>query len=407
MTPRTVFLPLALAAALAGCSQGPPKVEMPPPVVFYAEPVEADVTDYSDFTGRTAAVESVQVRARVWGYLDKINFVEGGLVKKDDVLFEIDPSTYATAVNQAEARVKLADATLNQAQLDAERNRLLRARNAVSQEDLEKSLTARDTAAASLDAAKADLRRVDLDLRFTKVRAPVDGRVGRAMVTRGNLVQSGEMGGTVLTTIVSVDPMWAYFDVDDLTYQQVKGLLRRKDAAGADVPPPVELGLAGEQDFPHLGVIDFVDNQVDPNTGTVRMRGRFGNDAGVLAQGTALGGVTGHLATAGKFLNKGVLTPGLFAQIHLPLGRAHKAILVSDRAVDTDQGVKVVYVVNKDNVVEKRLVQLGKVHNNLREILPGTRPGEGVKPGERVIVEGIQRVRGGDKADPQKMKDEG
>ncbi len=391
MTSRTVFLPLALAAALAGCAQGPPKVELPPPVVFYAEPVEADVTDYSDFTGRTAAVESVQVRARVWGYLDKINFIEGGLVKKDDILFEIDPSTYATAVKQAEARVKLADATLNQARADAERNLQLRPRNAVSQEELEKSLTARDTAAASLDAAKADLNRVDLDLRFSKVRAPVDGRVGRAMVTRGNLVQSGETGGTLLTTIVSVDPIWAYFDVDDLTYQQVKSLLQRKDAAGAAVPPPVELGLAGERDFPHVGVIDFVDNQVDPNTGTLRMRGRFGNAAGVLAEGAAVGGVTGHLAV------------GLFAQIHLPLGRAHKAILVSDRAVDTDQGVKVVYVVNPDNVVEKRLVQLGKVHNGLREILPGTRPGEGVKPGERVIVEGVQRVRGGDKADPQKQ----
>jgi RND family efflux transporter MFP subunit len=220
------------------------------------------------------------------------------------------------------------------------------------------------------------LRRAELDLRFTKVRSPVDGQVGRAMVTRGNLVQSGEMGGTLLATVVSVDPMWAYFDVDDLAFQQIKSLLNRRDESGAEVPPPVELGLAGEQGFPHVGVIDFVDNQVDPGTGTLKVRGRFKND-------------------------KGMLTPGLFAQIHLPLGHSHKAILVSDRAVDTDQGVKVVYVVDTNNTVEKRLVRLGKQHDGLREILPGTKPGEGIKPGERVIVEGIQRVRGGDKADPQ------
>jgi len=367
---------LSAATVLVGCAQGPPKFDLPPPVVYFMEPVEAVVTDYSDFTGRTAAVESVLVRAHVWGYLEKINFKEGAMVKKDDVLFEIDPSTYDTAVKQAAGRLKQAEATSRQAQSEAERAIVLRARAGMSQEDLEKALTTRDAAEAAVETARADLRRAELDLRFTKVRSPVDGQVGRAMVTRGNLVQSGEMGGTLLATVVSVDPMWAYFDVDDLAFQQIKSLLNRRDESGAEVPPPVELGLAGEQGFPHVGVIDFVDNQVDPGTGTLKVRGRFKND-------------------------KGMLTPGLFAQIHLPLGHSHKAILVSDRAVDTDQGVKVVYVVDTNNTVEKRLVRLGKQHDGLREILPGTKPGEGIKPGERVIVEGIQRVRGGDKADPQ------
>jgi RND family efflux transporter MFP subunit len=374
---RPALLSLALAAGLglAGCAQGPPPMEFPPPVVLCTTPVEREVTDYNDFTGRTDAIESVTVRARVWGYLDKINFKEGALVKKDDVLFEIDPRTYDTAVKQAEARLKTAEAQLTQAGRDLNRNLILRDRNGVSQEDLEKSMTAKDTASASVDSARADLKRAQIDLDYTKVRSPIDGQVGRALVTRGNLVQSGEMGGTKLTTLVSIDPVYAYFDVDDLTFQRVKGLLLKARAADAD-PPRVELALAGDKGFPHVGAIDFVDNQVDPGTGTLRMRGKFPN-------------------------KDGTLTPGLFAQIHLPLGKSHKAILVPDRAVDTDQGVKVVYVVNKDNIVEKRLAKLGKLHEGLREIEPGTKPGEGVQPGERVIVDGIQRVRNGDKANPK------
>jgi RND family efflux transporter MFP subunit len=353
-------------------------MEFPPPVVICTTPIEKEVTDYNDFTGRTDAIESVTVRARVWGYLDKINFKEGALVKKDDVLFEIDPKVYETAVKQADARLKQADAQLTQAGRDLDRNLGLRARNGVSEEDLEKSMTAKDTAIATVASARADLKRAQLDLDYTKVRSPIDGQVGRALVTRGNLVQSGEMGGTKLTTLVSIDPVYAYFDVDDLTFQRVKGLLLKARVSDAD-PPRVEMALAGDKGFPHVGVIDFVDNQVDPSTGTLRMRGNFTNQ-------------------------DGTLTPGLFAQIHLPLGKSHKAILVPDRAVDTDQGVKVVYVVGKDNIVEKRLVKLGKLHDGLREIEPGTKPGEGVRLGERVIVDGIQRVRNGDKADPKEAE---
>jgi RND family efflux transporter MFP subunit len=377
---RSVLAALALAAGLgpAGCGKAAPEMTFPPPVVLYTLPVEKEVTDYSEFTGRTAAVETVTVRAHVWGYLDKINFKEGALVEKDAMLFEIDPRTYDTAVKQTEARVKLAETQLTQAQRELDRNVILRNRNSISQEDLEKSMTTRDVAAATVESARADLKRAQLDLEFTKVRAPVAGRVSRALVTRGNLVQSGEMGGTALTTIVSVDPVYAYFDVDDLTSERVKHLLQSRTASEGG--PRVELALAEElqkeKRFPHVGAIDFIDNQVDPGTGTLRVRGKFPNP-------------------------DGALTPGLFAQIHLPLGRPHQALLVPDRAVDTDQGVKVVYIVNQDNVVEKRLVRLGKLHDGLREIERGAGPRDGVRPGERVIVDGIQRVRNGDKADPK------
>ncbi len=360
------MLSLGASLVLAGCTKGPPEMEMPPPVVFYKVPEVREVTDYSDFTGRTAAVEAVKVRARVWGYLNEVKFTEGALVKEGEVLFEIDPRTYDTALKQMEARLKLARAQYKLAETEADRNALLRLRGAVSQDDLEKSQTVQATAAASVDSALADVRRAQLDFDFTKVRAPISGQISRTMVTKGNLVESGEMGGTVLTTIVSVSPMYAYFDVDDLTYQQVKGLIRAKEGMSGDAAlPPVELGLAAEKGFPHLGRIDFIDNQVDPGTGTLRMRGKFPNE-------------------------DRVLTPGLFARIHLPLGSSHKAVLITDRAVDTDQGEKVVYVVTKDNVAEKRKVELGKLHDGLREIV------KGVSAGDHVVVDGIQRVHGGE-----------
>ena len=376
MIPRAPVAALSALAfvcvAVAGCAQAPPEGgPMPPPAVTVSYPVEREVTDHGNFTGRTAAVESVKVRARVWGYLHKINFVEGALVNKDDILFEIDPTTYQTTVDQAKARLALAEAQLAQSTTEADRNATLRARGGVSQEDLERAMTARTTAAATVDSARADLKRAQLDLEFTKVRAPVSGVVSRALVTVGNLVQSGEMGGTVLTTVVSVDPMYVYFDADDLTFQQVKDLVPAGQyKAAPESLPPVLLGLAGEKGYPHRGVIDFVDNQVDPGTGTLRVRGVLPN-------------------------KDGALTPGLFARVRVPLGKAHHALLVCDRAVDTDQGRKVLYVVNADNVAEKREVRLGKLHDGLREIESG------LSRRERVVVDGLQRVRAGAPVDPK------
>jgi RND family efflux transporter MFP subunit len=365
-------LVLGLSLALLGCSAPSPEGgALPPPTVTVSYPLEQDVTDYSNFTGRLAAVESVRVRARVWGYLQKLHFEEGSVVHKDDLLFEIDATTYQTTVDQTKARLALAEAQLNQSEIEATRNANLRTRGGLSQEELERSLTTRSTSAATVEAARADLKRAQLDLDFTKVRAPITGVVSRTMVTAGNLVQSGETGGTVLTSIVSVDPIYVYFDVDDLTFTQVKRLVPSgKYKSAPETLPPVMLGLAGEAEHPHKGVIDFTDNQVDPSTGTMKMRGVFAN-------------------------KDGSLTPGLFARVRVPLGKSHRAILATDRAVDTDQGQKVMYVVNKDNIVEKRSIRLGRLHDGLREIESG------IHPGERVIVDGIQRVRGGITVEPK------
>ena len=355
---------------LAGCAKGPSEeTAMPPPAVSVSRAFERPVTDYNDFTGRTDAVESVLVRAHVWGYLDKINFTEGAEVKKGDILFKIDPRTYDAALAQAEANLKQAQARRNSMTDVYARDRASpaatpQATMILDQGNLAEAEAAVGSAVAARDAAQ-------LNVTYTDVVAPVGGRVSRALVTVGNLVQSGEMGGTVLTSIVSLDPMYAYFDIDDLTYLRISPLLRAGEgASAAHALPPVMLGLANEDGHPHVGRIDFVDNQVNPGTGTMRARGVFPN-------------------------KDRSLTPGLFARVRVPVGEAHKAVLVTDRAVDTDQGQKVVYVVGKDNVVDKRAVRLGGVHDGLREILSG------VRAGELVVVDGLQRVRGGVTVEPK------
>jgi RND family efflux transporter MFP subunit len=367
-------LALGFSLALAGCAPPPDAAAFPPPGVSVSPALEREVEDFNTFTGRTAAVDSVKVQAHVWGYLKKINFKEGDEVQKDDVLFEIDPRTYQAALDQSKANLTLQEAQRRYNASDYRRNVTLRARDAVSQDDLEKSRAALETSEAAVEAARAAVATCELDVEFTKVRAPVAGRVSRALVTEGNLIQSGQNGGTVLTTIVSQDPVYAYFDVDDLTFLEVSRLAREgKAEAGRGAFGPVWLGLADEEGWPHRGEIDFVDNQVEPGTGTMRFRGKFPNP-------------------------DRALTPGLFASLRVPVGRKHKATLVAERAVDTDQGQKVVYVVNADNVAEKRPVRLGRLHGGLREVV------DGVRPGERVIVDGLQRVRGGAPVQPTEVE---
>jgi RND family efflux transporter MFP subunit len=360
-----VFALLPPALALAGCAGGAPQApEPPPPSVTVSYPLEREVVDHVELTGRTAAVESVQVRARVWGHLEKINFQEGAEVRKGDLLFLIDQRPYRAALKRAEADVEQGEARSNRIRSDQARARTLLGSRSISREEFDKTSGDLLESQAMVRGAKSALEAARLNLEYTEVRAPVAGQVGRAMVTVGNMVTSGETGGTLLTTIVSLDPMYAYFDVDEMTYLQVRRMLRGGKGGPPASAPPVLLGLAHEQGYPHQGRIDFVDNQVDPGTGTLKVRGVFGN--------------------AGR-----ELTAGLFARILLPLGGAHKALLVTDRAIDTDQGQKVVYVVSKEGVVDRRPVSLGRIHDGLREIRSG------VKPNEQVVVDGIQRVRGG------------
>jgi RND family efflux transporter MFP subunit len=356
-----------------GCSrshsEGSAAAAAPVTVSF---PVERDVTDYADFTARTVAVDSVEVRSHAWGYLDKVNFKEGDLIKKGDILFEIDPRPYQALLNQAIAKVRQDETQLALDEAEYQRQLIAYNRGAWSKSDLDKAVAARDVDRANIAADKALVAFRQQDLDYTKVTAPISGRVSRYEVTVGNLVQAGDQGGgTLLTTIVSVDPMYAYFDVDEHTALRVRQLVREgKSDSPRDGGFPVCLGLANEEGHPHRGTVNFVDNQVNPKTGTIRLRGVFPN-------------------------KDQVLLPGLFARVRTSIGRPHKALLVSDRALDTDQGQKILYVVNDRNEVASRPVRMGALHDGLHEIT------DGLRPGERVIVTGLQQVRPGVTVEPK------
>jgi RND family efflux transporter MFP subunit len=366
-------LVLSLALGLAGCTRGPAQVPAAVPLsITVSDPVERTVTDYADFTGRIEAVESVEVRAHVWGYLDKVNFKEGTLVKKGDVLFEIDRRPYQATLNQAKGKVAQDKAQLTFDEAEYQRNLHLIDTQAVSQSELDKSKAARGVDIANVAADNAIVAARELDLEYTKVVAPVGGRVSRYNVTVGNLVQSGDQGGgTLLTTIVSVDPIYVYFNVDERTVQRVRQLIREGKAKSArETEWRISLGLATEDGFPRQGTINFVDNQVNPKTGTLRVRGVFSN-------------------------KDEALSPGFFCRVRVPIGQAHRALLVSDRALDNDQGQKIVYVVRDKNEVVSRPIRTGMRHDGLREIE------EGLKAGERVVVNDLQLVRPGMIVEPK------
>jgi len=375
LVPIREFAVLAtcISLAVAGCSR--PAAQAPAdelPTVSIGSAVEREVTDHADFTGRLAAVDSVEVRAHVWGYLEKVNFKEGALVNKGDVLFELDARPYEALLEQAKAKVKQDEAQYAYDEAENQRNLALVAKGAVTKSDLDKTTAARNVDLANIAADKATVRQRALDLEYTKVRAPVSGRISRYNVTVGNLIQSGDQGGgTLLTTIVSVDPVYAYFDVDENTVLRVIKLIREGKADSArNGGLPVGLALANEEGFPHQGTINFVDNQLNAKTGTIRLRGIFRNEDQLLA-------------------------PGLFARVRVPIGRPHPSLLVTERALDNDQGQKIVYVVNDNNEVQARPVKTGALHDGLREIA------EGLKPGERIVVSGIAQLRPGMKVDPK------
>jgi RND family efflux transporter MFP subunit len=366
-------LALGLGTLSVGCSTANHDAPgEPPTTVEVSYPVEHDVTDYAQFTARTAAVDSVELRARVWGYLDKVNFKEGALVNKGDVLFEIDPRLYQAALKQAEGNLGSAQARVVRLDADLRRAERMVATGAMSREEYDKVVGDRGEAVAAREAARATVEKAKLDLGYTKVIAPVSGRTSRYVVTVGNLIQAGDQGGgTLLTTIVSVDPMYAYFDVDERTVLHVRRLIREGKAdSPREGPVPVWLGLANDDGFPHEGVINFVDNQVNPRTGTMRLRGVFPNKDQVLA-------------------------PGFFGRVRVLIGRPHKGLMISERALDSDQGQRIVYVVNAKNEVTSRPVQLGMLHNGLREIVGG------LTTDDRVIVNGLQQVRPGAVVEPK------
>src|SRR5262245_4161553 len=368
-----VVLGICLLLVLAGC--GRPAVEVPVdelPSVSVSPAVERDVTDYAEFTGRLAAVDSVEVRAHVWGYLEKVNFKEGAIVNKGDVLFELDARPYQALLEQAKAKVAQDEAQFTYDEAEYQRNLSLVGKGAVAKSDFDKTAAARNVDVANIAADKATVRQRELDLEYTKVRAPVSGRISRYNVTVGNLIQSGDQGGgTLLTTIVSVDPIYAYFDVDENTVLRVIKLIREGRADSArNGGLPVGLALANEEGFPHQGMINFVDNQLNAKTGTLRLRGVFRNE-------------DQHLA------------PGLFVRVRAPIGRPHPSLLITERALDNDQGQKIVYIVDAKNEVTDRSVKTGALHNGLREVA------DGLAPGERVVVSGVSQVRPGIRVEPK------
>jgi RND family efflux transporter MFP subunit len=372
---RRSTLVLGLFLGLAGCG-APPGGPPPPgaPHVEISQVVEKDVTDYVDFTARTSAVDSVDVKPRVFGYLDKVLVKEGSLVKKDDVLYEIDARPYQALLDSAEATVAQNEASLELARDNYQRFRLLAKTEpgAVTAQSLNEYQSKEAQAIAAVRIANASRDTAKLNVEWTKVRSPIDGRVSRTQVTRGNLVQSGEQSTSYLISVVSVDPVYALFDVDEGTFLRVSTLIREgKIKKESDITKiPVLLGLANEDGFPHRGKLNFVDNQVNQKTGTMRMRGVFAN-------------------------KDESLVPGLFARVRVPIGGPHKALLVTDRAVGADQGQKVVFVVNDKNEVTARPVKLGALHDGLRVVE------EGLKAGEHVVVTGVVQVRSGVTVEPK------
>lgn len=370
---------VCLMGMLAACGKSAPVVSLPPPEVAVSQVVEQPAVEHFATTGRLAAVEQVDVRARVGGYLINIAFQDGRDVKAGDVLFEIDPRPYEAEVMRAEGEVAKWQAQLRKAESDVARNTRLLPKGAASERDLEQSIAAKESSQAEIISARARLAEAKLNLEFARVVAPIDGRASRTSVTKGNLIQPiGQQGSEPLTTLVRLDPIYAYFDVDERTILRVRARAEEANATarGGDVlalKVPVELGLVGEEGFPHRGVIDFVDNRVDPSTGTVQLRGVLENQ-------------------------KGVLTPGMFLRVRVPIDRREKALFVPERAIGTDQGNKYVLAVNAQNVAEYRAVTLGVESGGMREILSG------VERGMRVITDGIQRVRPGITVNPRAVE---
>jgi multidrug efflux system membrane fusion protein len=354
---RSRLLSLVLPLALVGCTVGEagnPPPAPPAPEVTTAEVAVRDLNDWADFTGRLEAVESVEIRPRVGGYVESVHFAEGGRVAAGELLYQIDPRPFKAEADRLAAERERALAQLKLAESYRDRAERLLARNATSQEEFERNAADATVAAAQVASISAALEAARLDLSFTRVTAPIDGRVSRAIVTAGNLVDAS----TVLTTIVSDDAVYAYFDVDEQTYLDH---VQERNAADASV---VHVGLINEEGYPHEARLDFVDNQVDPNHGTIRARAVLDN-------------------------RDGRFTPGLFARMKLVSPSRYRAALVDDRAIGTDLGKRFVFVVDDNGTVQYRSIETGRLLHGLRVVT------DGLSAGDVVIVNGLQRVRPG------------
>lgn len=360
--PAAVFA--AALAVSAGCGSGTPAPrQFPPPQVTVAHPVQRDVVSYGEFTGRTEAVEVVDVRARVPGVLEEVHFRGGSVVQPGDLLFTIERAPYVAARNAALAAVGTVEASLERACSDLARLEQAIRTDAVSAQEVDRARAEVQQSEASLLGERARLEAAELDLSYTEIRAPIRGVIGRHLVSAGNVVGGGETG--TLATIMQTDPIHAYFDASEMLVLEVLGQVNRSRTEPSPAASrPVHLGLADEEGWPHEGVLDYIANAVDPSTGTIQVRGSFPNPTGKLF-------------------------PGLFARLRVPGAVQEDALLVEERALGTDLGGKYVLVVGEGDVVERRHVELGAAEGELRVVTSGLRAGE------RYITNGGQRARPG------------
>jgi membrane fusion protein, multidrug efflux system len=392
------FCWLASVGAACGCGgEARPTGEASQPVVRVARPIVRDVTEYAYFTGRTDAPQSVDLQARVTGYLDSVDFVSGSEVKAGQQLFKIDPRPYQAALDSALGQVQVATAQVNLAAADYRRAvAISKTPGAISQQDLDKYAAAQDQASAQLEAAKANAESARLNLEFTTIASPIDGLIGRNYPTVGNLVRQDS---TLMATVVSQDPMYAYFDVDEQTMLRVGRLIRegkiKSRSSGAAIPVQMALGDEGNQ-YPREGEVDFINNRINPTTGTLEVRGVFPNP---------------HIANGPERM----LKPGMFVRIRVPIGDPYQALLVPQAAIGTDQGRKYLLVANDKNVVEERVVELGPQQpEGMQVVTPvkmvetseGLQPADevaasngptvdSIRANDQIVVGGLQRIRPG------------
>jgi len=366
-------IPLALIAALlAGCgeqktqAQGAP----PAPTVTVAKPTKKLVSDRDEYVGRFIAFDYVEVRARVSGYLDKILFKDGQLVKAGDPLFLIDPRPFQATLEQSNAAVLQAKANLAFAESDLKRGESLRTGTTITQQALDQRLQASRVAAASVTSQEAAVKQAELDLSFTELSAPISGRIGDRRVSIGNLVSGGTAGGTtLLATIASIDPIRFEFTMDEASYLRYLRMASSSSAADRGITLPVRLKLIDEDAYVHEGKIDFVDNAIDRSSGTIRGRAQFANA-------------------------DGRLTPGMFGRIQISTSEPAEALLVPDSAIGTEQVRKFVYVLNGENVATPKYVTLGQLVDGLRVV-------KGLNADDTVVINGLMRIRPGAKVAPE------
>lgn len=366
----------ALLSATSGCDKtAASTTELPVPKVTTTPVVQQETTDYDEYTGKTEASEAVDIHARVFGYLKSIDFKDGDFVKEGQTLFTIEPDEYQAIYNQSLSKVEVWQSKLDLAKANLARRKAVQkaATGAVSEEEIQQYAAAVAEAEASLKAAQADANKDAVDLKYTVVTAPISGRIDRAYVTKGTLLTGGTGTGTLLTKIVDEQPMYVYFDVDERSLLRYMHRARAKETSPGSLREsgiPCFVQLADEKDFPHKGMLDFVETEVNTSTGTARLRCVFENKNREMAS-------------------------GLFVRVRIPASDPYQALLIPERAIATDQNVKFVYVVGDGSVATRRNVELGAQRGDMRIV------SSGLKAGEQVIIKGLQRVRPGQKVEAE------